>query len=315
MGSFPSNSGAQKQQRLADRANTIFYWEKFEKLFPTEETCIDSIFAAYAADKLIVCHWCNSTHTEKLDLRTFKCLSCKKKSFFTKGSFFQHVRRIKAMVGAMWLLENGVRFSACHFAELAGIAKSTATCMVKKIAMLILRTMDDARETINSIEFMEIFIRRSFCTPALEHPRMEQEIAEQQYLANSPEKQLAAHEKLIANLSSVEKSIYDLLDFTPTHCETIQDRLNIATATSAYALIRLELSGLITSPGACMYSRPRHRVFVPNDTGLDECPPEQKVDAHSVVAFIKASMHGIARRYLQLYVSIFSLSHRPHQVG
>ncbi|MDR3615634.1 MAG: hypothetical protein P4L53_18890 [Candidatus Obscuribacterales bacterium] len=305
MSRMASDAGSKKQERLADRANTISFWGAFETRFPTEVECIQELLMSFAEDGLIVCHFCNSSKTQKVDLRSFKCNDCKKYFFFTAGSFFDHVRHIRALMGAIWLLGNGVRFSACHFAELAGIAKSTATGMVKKVALLIYRTMNDAEDTLNSSEFAKIFIRRSLCTPALEHPRAEQRCAEEEYVANSPEVQIAAHNELLSGLSSIETTVYNHLSSSPQHLDALEVQLNMETRVISAAVSSLELAGLIERTSGDNYVRPQHKIFVPALFGNRDCPPEEEIYSHSVVAFVQSSMHGIARKYLQLYIAVY----------
>jgi transposase-like protein len=305
MSRMPSDAGSKKQQRLADRANTLLFTEQFNAQYPTEKDCVEKLKESFAVDGLIICHFCNSSKTEKIDLRSFKCHDCKKYFFFTAGTFFDHVRHIKALMLAIWLLGNGVRFSASHFAELAGIAKSTAIGMVKKVALLMYRTMGDAEDSLNSSEFAKIFIRRSLCTPALEHPRAEQRCAEDEYLANSPEVQIAAHEKLLSALSNIETTIYHHLTPSPQDLDALEMQLKMETRVISAAVSSLELAGLIERAGGDKYMRPEHKIFVPPKSGDKDCPPEQEIYAQSVVAFIQSSMHGIARKYLQLYVAIY----------
>jgi len=305
MSKMPLDAGSQKQQRLADRANAVLVWQEFEEYCPTEEACVEKLHEYFAEDGFIICHFCNSTKTEKVDLRSFKCHACKKYSFLTAGTFFDHIRRIKPLLGAIWFLGNGVRFSACHFAELAGVAKSTATCIVKKLALLIYRTMDDVKETLNSSEFAKIFIRRSLCTPAFEHPRAEQKCAEEEYLANSPEEQIAARSKLLNSLSNIEMTIYNQLGPLPQELDTLEVQLKMEARVISAAITSLELVGLVERKAGDRYVRPEHRIFVPRASNDKDCPSEQKVYAHSVVGFVQSSMHGIARKYLQLYVAVY----------
>ncbi len=303
MSRMASNAGGSKQQRLAHRAHANVVWSEFAQMCQTEEDALKYLEELSPEEGLGCCHFCNSSDTEIIDLRSFKCLDCRKVSFYTAGTFFDHAKRIRAWVGAIYLFEKGVNFSACHLAELAGIAKSTATCIVKKLSLLIYRTMEDVEDAINSSEFSQIFIRRSLCTPALEHPRAEQKCAEEEYLANSPDEQIAAHNKLLEGLSNVEMTIYNHLTPKPQDLDSLEVQLKIKTQVISAAMTSLVLAGLIDRNFGDFYSRPRSKIFVPCTSNDQNCPPEQRICSNQVVQFVQFSMHGIARKYLQLYVA------------
>jgi hypothetical protein len=303
MSKMASNAGGSKQQRLAHRAHADVVWNEFAQICQTEEDAMKYLEEFSPEEDLGCCHFCNSSDTEMVDLRSFKCFDCRKVSFYTAGTFFDHAKRIRAWVGAIYLFEKGVNFSACHLAELAGIAKSTATCIVKKLSLVIYRTMEDAEDAINSSEFSQIFIRRSLCTPALEHPRAEQKCAEEEYLANSPEKQIATHNKLLDGLSKVEMTIYNHLTPTPQDLDTLGVHLKMEPRVISAAVTSLVFTGLIEHSFGDNYFRPKHKIFVPSTSNDRNCPPKQLIYPNAIVQFVQFSMHGIARKYLQLYVA------------
>lgn len=173
---------------------------------------IDSLFANSSEQILYLygfipgglkCQCCESTHLEfREGNRKADCLVCGKLNFLTAKTFLHGVRRLPDWVRAMWLLEDGVIFSANMFSSVTGMASSSASSMLATLSAVILEYMPDS-ETEYSGSFAEIFHRRSLQTPALKHPVSEQDIFDE-----------LEDEKMAASLDGhLERCLNELYDF------------------------------------------------------------------------------------------------------
>ena len=151
-------------------------WSEFNELFPKDKDCLEELYRRIDASSISKRHCCQNTNVQKQDgRRSIKCTSCGQKTWLTAGTFFHRIKRPKAWLGAIWLMEHGLILSSSRFHKLAGIAQSSALQIFKKIAMVIQSHMDEEALSIDSSCFGPVFCKRSRETPAREHPRAEQE--------------------------------------------------------------------------------------------------------------------------------------------
>lgn len=146
---------------------------------------IDALFADPAEQILYLygffpgglkCQCCRSSH---LDFykgnRKALCLVCGKVNFLTAQTFLHGVRRPIDWLRAIWLLEEGVSFSANMFADVTGMTQSSVGAMLSKLFIVLVGEMDELESECSST-FVKTFKRRSLHTPASQHPRAEQDV-------------------------------------------------------------------------------------------------------------------------------------------
>jgi hypothetical protein len=148
----------------------------FELEFPSEAACVAHVRERIADQGLMVCHKCQSREVEYDSDRTIRCLDCKKVSWFTAGTFFNRIKKLKAFVGIMWFQEHNMPLSSSRAQILLKIAQSTAWSMTKKIHLALLPALQlNVRDAmaIACEAFRDAIRKRSRETPAREHPLAE----------------------------------------------------------------------------------------------------------------------------------------------
>jgi hypothetical protein len=105
------------------------------------------------------------------------CKSCKKEIWFTARTPFRRAERLKAWLGAIFLMGNGAIVTSNKLAVLGGTAISTALNIVRTIGLVIenerQREAGENSIQLPSSEFDSLFCRRSLLTLPKVHPSTE----------------------------------------------------------------------------------------------------------------------------------------------
>lgn len=296
-------------------------WAQFNNQFPTEEDCLEEVYKRANDGGMLKCHHCGNKDIERdYGQRTFTCLSCKKTSWFTAGTFFHHMKLARAWLGAIWLMDHGQTISSLRFQKLAGIAYSSALNIFKKLTMVIESEMGEDAIAVSSSFFSPLVGKRSRETPARAHPLAEQEEIEAQVLDNSKEGQESAD---VGELAPGEKEVYDVLSGEPVHFDVLCQRTGKAASNLSSSLMMLELAGLAKRIAGDRYVRhnPKeseqfyaHAVQSSLRTE-DRLEPTRTVSA--IINFVRLNFHHIARKYLQNYLAAYwcHMDRRRWQLG
>ncbi|CAN5246338.1 hypothetical protein BH11CYA1_BH11CYA1_05480 [soil metagenome] len=148
-------------------------WSQFSEQITSDDDAADAIFQSMLHDNEIDCGCSRPQILRDPGARSFLCVSCKREVWFTAGSLFAGVSRLRAWMAAIWFKEWGVAVSSLKLSRLLGIAQSTALNINKKVAIAIVNQMDEGAIEVDSRRFSDAIIKRSRQTPADEHPRAE----------------------------------------------------------------------------------------------------------------------------------------------
>ena len=289
-----------KDDNVADnnRHLVMQHWLKFEAEFPegsdgTEQLC-DMLFAC--PDRR--CPKCRSNVAVRLsDPRYVRCSDCKRKYSLTAETFFHNARRPKAYLGAIRLVETGIEFSAHMLAKLANVAYDTAWEILKKIDVILKKSLDAKAALLPSKLFEDIFRKRSRLTPAKEHPREEQRVAEREMRDT--------YTLDISTCSEEEQAILQSMEDKVVAFDFICERTKLAIAELTSRLVMLELKGWIFRLGPDSYRRtsPDDRYIQPDG--------DTKELLDGIIDYLKSCTKGISRKYLHFYLArIWSVRER-----
>lgn len=147
--------------------NSIF--SDFCALVQSEECAADIVYLKLV--KMGLTCQCGSVDlARKSGSRKFRCRSCKRSKHFTSGTLLEGVAKLRAWLGTMILLGEGVAVSSNRLAQLFGIAQATAHCMHKKIlAVIAEHSLENSQHLISQL-FNEIIFRRSRESAPDRHP-------------------------------------------------------------------------------------------------------------------------------------------------
>ncbi|CAN5347987.1 hypothetical protein BH11CYA1_BH11CYA1_37910 [soil metagenome] len=148
-------------------------WSKFNEVITSDEDAADAIFQFLQQENEIDCGCAQPQILRERGERCFNCKTCKSEVWFTAGTLFAGVSRLRAWMAAVWFKEWGVAVSSLRLSRLLDIAQSTALNINKKVAIAVVSQMDEAAMRIDPRRFSDVIFRRSRHTPADEHPRSE----------------------------------------------------------------------------------------------------------------------------------------------
>lgn len=288
-------------------------WFKFRQKYPHEEACIEMLFQYLSNLGRIICHHCDCSAVERKDVRTIHCLDCRKTSWFTSGTFFDHGKKLEAVIGAIWLLESGVNCSANYFAKLANIATSTASQLFKKLAIVINEKMTETGVALTSKEFIRLFMRRSRMTPAKEHPSFEQHAYEEEQkklrlkaiAQESEEDSISLTDTTLVHLSDSQLRLWAALKDKPQNFDQLLEQSGLTTGKLSSALLALETYNFINRMPGEWYVR---RQPEPSESASNLEQPEgfdRRKILKSISDFVILTKDGISRKYFQLYSAIY----------
>lgn len=298
--------------------NLLSVWKAFEAEFPTDDECWQEI---YSRLHRIDCHECGSEKlTATTNCRTMRCTNCNSFVWITAGTFFNRVRRPRAWLAALYLLEEGISISAHRFHQLVKISVTGAAQIFKKISLLISNLAINPKNysELESPGFTPVLVRRSKETDAWRHPSIFDRASIDSQI--TPPRMPFADKNSATNLfetmltTDSQLAIYDYLAETPAksarsaHIDELCAHIGINVADASVAITLMEIDGIIERlPGG------RFRIKTVFSSQLRPNNPkhsEGNMDDSQksllrFIEYIKTIFHGISRRYLQLYLVLF----------
>jgi DprA winged helix domain len=316
---------------FAEEALLAAVWALFEALFATEEACLRELLSKNGEDVFRCRYCCSKDVNEESGGRSIKCKKCRKRTWLTASTFFDHIRHPRAWLAAIWLREHGVSISAARFQRLVGgIAYSTASDIFKKLEFVIASEMENCNLKAPTAHFCEAICKRSLVTPARKHPFAEE--AEFEKRSDKGGGDHSGHSARTASSTSsrpsaacgvhsanpdsppepisasgepagAEREIYDALSVEPLDFDTLLDRTGIAADEFLPAITMLELQGLAASVGGSRYVRLEKVREVSANADTSPLSGFEKSIIECCIEFVKRKFHGVSRKYLQFYLA------------
>jgi hypothetical protein len=317
---IPDSDGS----RLTNREKLELCLKLFDQECPTEDACVDLLFDRYYPDGG-KCRCGNSKVERDSGSRSFKCNYCGFITWFTAGTMFHQLKKLRPRLLYDTLLENGVSLSSSQFSRIAEIDTKTARDIFGKFMTVIESDMKVGVVAVPSRFFVDTFRRRSFVTPASEHPDQEQRAmeaakgkpplaAEQDSLSepgsrrrNAIEAALNRAADLAGTLAEPLRKVYSLLlSDQPLHFDYLCNQTGLRPEELSASLTFLEMEELINRQPGDWYQR----NVLPEGTALVEDYEHEnskKIDSAVgiFIKFVRLTFDGIARKYLQKYLAYF----------
>ncbi|MBX9690260.1 MAG: hypothetical protein K2X27_26340 [Candidatus Obscuribacterales bacterium] len=281
-------------------------WREFNKNFQSEKDCVEKLWSKLAESNQICKHCKSGALINQPGERALHCSRCPRKSWFTAGTYFHRIRKLRPWLAAIWFLEKGIIINSNEFSKLLEVSYDTAFRIFKKLSTALKNKGNIAGELIDSSYFLSLFSKRSTRTPALEHPSSEEKAycqTVEKSAAESRKEQPQEREGDIL-LAAEKNLILITLNSSPApiQFDELQELTKLSTGTLSAALILLELDGNISSPSRDSYS-------ISEQTTLQSNESKTQIDQelfHSFLQFVRSTFQGISRKYLQNYLYTFA---------
>ncbi len=291
-------------------------WPIFEERIPDDATALKFVRRTLLENSAIHCQ-CGLTIKKKYQSkkpRTLICKNCKKEIWFTAKTPFKRAERLKAWLGAIFLMGHGAVVTSNKLAALGGTAISTALNIVRTIGLVLEheRHLETANRSFSvpSAEFISIFCRRSLLTLPKVHPSTEiEEAAKSETKAKQGRAEQRPQATTTENLSESEKEIFELITAEPITQDQICQSTALPVSAVASALVILEIEGLIQTHAGGRFSR-RSCADNNNNNNNNETETEEKANPLAAMSLVGRTIDstlsirgGISRKYLQIYLA------------
>ncbi len=268
--------------------------------FPTEAACVDALYEWRFPNGGICL--CGSLDVQrKRGSRNFKCNKCHTINWISAGTSYHYVKKLKARFLFDTFTQNGVSVSVKEFSEIASIHYKTARKIFGTVATVIETHMTHSFVIVPSKCFVKAFYKRSFDTPAKEHPASEQTEMEKATESNNASKNQTrvSLKKLIrvtAKLGELGRNmriVYKALSSTPINEDNLCLKTDLEYGSVSGSLFELEGQQLIKIvPGG----------YIRADSPAQPVPVIVRT-VPEFIEFVATTYYGIARKYLQKYLA------------
>lgn len=282
---------------------------KFEQIFPNNNSILQFINALHKLGKLEQCLECKSENIDIFnDGRRIKCLDCFSQRWLTSGTYFHGTKKIHLHLIDIFLKCHHVLLSSSRFARLVGCAQSTALQILKRSAMVIQSVYEDENPEISTSFFTDVFLRRSWESPAHQHPLTEQSVVDSR-LAEEAAKDAELNDKtaeadITDDTSENMKQVLAQITFDPISFDDILENLPTAGVGSISAsLTMLELAGQIQRLSGDVYIR--NRKIPELSTSFPLITSTTSTSFARIRWFISELYHGVSRKHFEKYIAIF----------
>lgn len=307
------SSEEKRAQKKAGEDKITRLWSQYKRKYRTDEDCLKELYRIAQRESLLECGNCGNQMEVAGSYKILRCKSCKMTCLLTSGTLFHGARKIKAWLGAIFLMERGVTPTSLRFHKLAKIAQSSALNILRKVRMAIEGNLQEDSEEVPSSLFWLIVCKRSRETPARSHPTEEEKQLVRDELDNPPVNEPASQQppeteaaKKEAELTGEKKIVFDKLSEEPQSIDDLCKATGLPSPNVAAALTFLELDKLVTSLEGDRY------VVKSQETAEKKPSPESHrrdldhkalTTVELIIQFIFSRFHGSSRKYLQNYVS------------
>lgn len=182
----------------------------------------------------------------------------------------------------------------------------------------------NVEDLVESQEFISIFWKRSNQTPIGKHPMSEQDIFDEEginnqeiaeiEIKNQNEEQTEDKTEDIQSQSGFifgdnQKKIYEFINFEKVHLDQICQNTQLPTGEILACLTFLEVDNFIERHGGDYYSRKvlerKSGSIAKKGKTVKEISSSAQSKIDQFLDYVKSEIHGISRKYLQLYLAYF----------
>jgi hypothetical protein len=277
---------------------------KFNGLRPDEASCIRDVYRRLIGSFETVCHKCGGKKTKEIDERSFLCLTCHKRCWFTADTPLFKFKKVRPWLFAQCLLEKGIKLNGSQLAGLMKISKSTGYCIMKKVETLsagITEESNGKKLLAKPIPDIQIQLR--------EHKRLQDhrkvegrggiqtnEPVQEREQDQDPEQNndlvQSSAVTTTAKMQAEEAKLFAALTDIPQNFDTLLNKLDCDVSWMSATLVFLELKGLVTRLDGDCYVRARKAEELPRvkrtrtRTRKEEASVCQKMRVPIVVSII-----------------------------
>jgi hypothetical protein len=280
---------------------------RFSLQYPSEKDCMEELVKMLDKFEGTKCGYCLSVRVDRnYGSRKINCLTCRKTSSLTAGTFFHGIRQARPWLAAIWLMEEGIAVNSHRFHYLLKIAYASALHIFGKLTTVIANEMQDGSDAA-ARRFLPLISRRSKDSQAGKHPSVELESIE--WCDTKPEEQAEVDIESL-ELSEVEKLVYREISAERIFFDSLCYRTGLTAGPLSATLVMLELADLVCRlPGDSyirMAGKPdaAYRTHGDKYDDLEECSSEKEA-IQIAISFVRKNFQFVSLKYLQNYLAAY----------
>ncbi len=247
----------------------VTIWRKFHRKYVDDDACWADIAKNIVLGRLHKCRRCRKRDFSLTKhVKVIECNGCGQKMSVSAGTFFHKVKKIRAWMAAIWLVQHGETVSSTFFAFLCEIAQSSALHILKSVYAVTEGWRCRNSANVSSKHFLSWFMRRSSETPRKEAPACEEKVFQDEELARlekeSNIREITENKIAIKDLGQVEVGIFEMLIPGPLSVEQIALRTGLKPAELLSTFTLLEILEIIRPiPGGLigLYPGAQEKVY------------------------------------------------------
>ena len=288
------------------------FWPEFEALVPDDEVGLEIVFEALSLLGIIRCKCGSASVAREENCRTFSCVECRAKVWFTADTLFYRVKHFKAWLGSIWLLESGVAVASSRLAQLAKVAQATAHNIQKKIRLVVENCMEAEAPSITSTLFISILTKRSKSSFPNLHPEEELRskdadsgsagsFANTKFESGTQEKRDSAISEFF-DLDETEQTVFDFISDIPISFDSLAVLTGLSVGILTSALVMLELKERIECQDDGLFVRSKTLSLAAK--GCTILTDSMLALIAAVNRYIWSIHHGVSFKWLQSFLAL-----------
>lgn len=290
--------------------------QEYLSIFDSREKRTAALLATIEFEGCVYC--ADAAVKKEKNGRSVWCARCRKRTFLTKGSFFENMLRLDVAHGILYMLEHGVALCARQASIILACAYDTAWKFFHKVQLVIAEkiSIKTALSMGPSADYASLFSRRSNQTPANGHPRDEQALCEEQSKQNDgfteskdPKETWTTHTESTSNAEQfAESPLLQFLNHEPVEFNMLLEKSGLPVSDLSMELLELRLSNLIVAhPGerfalAAQKNKQPTNLRISSIRIFEEAQKKSSSDLENSLHYIRKLSQGISRKYLQLFL-------------
>lgn len=324
-----NTSEERKRKRVQNTEDLETFYREFKECFPTLEVCMAALWKLFGLCE-IPCTRCGKQLRVESE-RSISCPACRKTNWVTARTALHKVVRPDVWLAIILLEGSGIPFSSNKLATLLDAAKPTVRDARCKIGFAATQWMEEENpDVVSSAKMVEVYDRHSMETPYQQHPRAEQQEMERREFEkesayaevhgttseHSETRSPTQPNKTSSNNNDDNNSgdpspppaggaidpiqeVLKLLADGPLHFDVIAAKTGMDVGTLSSLLTILELDGEVQGKAGGVYQ------LNSRSTGQAQniLSPDIQQFIQDFIEFIKTYLHGISRKYVQLYLA------------
>ena len=313
---------------VVNKRNLETHWRAFKLRLRTKQQVHDAMYEILVRLDVLRCS-CSNVHFKRtLDSREIQCMRCKRRSSFTAGTFFSHVRAPRLWLFIMWLAEQGIPMNSNQLHEVTGFAQSSINVVIQRVCLALEHWTGHAAELVCARAMNPVIVRRTRLTPAEAPPTAELDVMEtrdtkgagasqSQFSESAADRSDRASDRASdgasvgasvgADFCSEENKILAVISQRTTHIDDLLERSGMSEGEVWVELLDLELSGKIVRLPGSRYSLAAEQS--PADTAKESLYLNLSAavinSVATATAFLKCVFRGVSAKYLQIYLSAY----------